>query len=156
MFNAANVPSRRGPTDRRTGPVRRIALATGLILSGLSTTGLPGPAAAQDAEPEVSERAPLWAADPGPLQTEEELARDVGSLKGFDVDRLELAGVRFRLSLDASTSAPAASAQSPFVVRDPTLLDGEWSWVGDQHGKLNYRPHGHPSSASGTDRSHDP
>ncbi|REJ85563.1 MAG: hypothetical protein DWQ36_02790 [Acidobacteria bacterium] len=69
---------------------------------------------------------------------------------------LERAGVRFRLSLEASTSAPAASAQSPFVVRDPTLLDGEWSWVGDQHGKLNYRPHGHPSSASGTDRSHDP
>jgi hypothetical protein len=54
---------------------------------------------------------------------------------------LERAGVRFRLALDAAPTGRAALPESPFVVKDPTVLEGQWSWLTDEDGELTYEAH---------------
>ena len=49
---------------------------------------------------------------------------------------LERHGVRFRLTLDPSTSEPVAS--SPLIIEDDDTLSGNWTWAADKRGHLQF------------------
>jgi len=51
---------------------------------------------------------------------------------------LERKGVRFRLVTDVP--GHAESAPSPLVVDDPGVLSGQWTWVTDEQGQLQFQP----------------
>ena len=51
---------------------------------------------------------------------------------------VERKGVRFRLTL--VPPEPAADSASPVVVEDPDVLSGNWTWVGDREGQLQFQP----------------
>jgi len=51
---------------------------------------------------------------------------------------VERKGARFRLTL--LPPEPARTRSSPVLIEDPEVLSGNWSWVGDQRGQLQFRP----------------
>jgi hypothetical protein len=50
---------------------------------------------------------------------------------------VERKGVRFRLSV---VRREPTSHASPVLVSDPEVLSGNWTWVGDREGQLQFRP----------------
>lgn len=51
---------------------------------------------------------------------------------------VERKGARFRLSL--VSPEPIRTPASPVVVADPEVLSGNWTWLGDRDGQLQFRP----------------
>ncbi len=51
---------------------------------------------------------------------------------------VERKGARFRLTL--IPPEPTAESASPVLVEDPDVLSGNWAWVGDRNGQLQFRP----------------
>jgi hypothetical protein len=64
-----------------------------------------------------------------------ELFRLLDSVERGDEVILERRGVSFRLILDAETPILEVGP-CPLRVRDPALLEGEWSWETDIDGQL--------------------
>lgn len=56
---------------------------------------------------------------------------------------VERKGARFRISLDTSGSGKglevAQAAPSPLLIEDEAILSGQWTWVSDQDGKLQFQ-----------------
>lgn len=50
---------------------------------------------------------------------------------------VERRGARFRLTL--ATDETSDPGPSPLVIRDPELLSGEWTWVADERGELQFQ-----------------
>jgi hypothetical protein len=50
---------------------------------------------------------------------------------------VERKGARFRLTL--VPPEPIGTPASPVLVEDPEVLSGNWTWVGDQEGQLQFR-----------------
>jgi hypothetical protein len=53
---------------------------------------------------------------------------------------LERRGARFRIELDHPDDVEIPD--SPLVVEDPALLDGQWAWTSDEDGNLHLRTRG--------------
>jgi prevent-host-death family protein len=51
---------------------------------------------------------------------------------------VERKGVRFRLSVVPRERTDRSA--SPVLVNDPDVLSGNWTWAGDQAGRLQFRP----------------
>lgn len=51
---------------------------------------------------------------------------------------LERHGVRFKLTLDVSQVDKSHKDEAAFTVEDTALLEGNWTWVSDEHGQLQF------------------
>jgi hypothetical protein len=51
---------------------------------------------------------------------------------------VERKGTRFRLTLVPPEAIETPT--SPVLVEDPEVLSGNWTWVGDPEGQLQFRP----------------
>lgn len=50
---------------------------------------------------------------------------------------VERKGTRFRLSL--IEAEPESAPTPPVEITDPDVLSGNWTWVGDEDGQLQFR-----------------
>ena len=71
-------------------------------------------------------------------EARQEFFRLLDAVESGEAVIVERKGARFRLSL--VPPEPAEAPASPVLVNDPDVLSGNWTWVGDKEGHLQFRP----------------
>lgn len=71
------------------------------------------------------------------VEAQKDLLRLLDAVEQGEEVVVELGGRRFRLSLVPPATTKAVS--SPLIIEDAEVLSGNWTWVSDEEGRLQFR-----------------